>query len=222
MTDQGSEIYATRLLSGMTRQVGNEIDEFVTPGAARHAAGPAAGPGGHQHRPRPRCGHAFAQRSAHDAVRPLRPGEALAGAVHQLDRPGQPPAQPRHQLRRHAEEPHHGLCRRGSARLPARHQLHRRSSGPTCVPPTGRPTRPHSARRPPPPWATPRSWAAAATQRFNDIDLWLGGLAEAKVAGGMLGSTFDFIFATQMAALRDADRFYYEAACGRHRPAVGA
>ena len=51
---------------------------------------------------------------------------------------------------------------------------------------------------------------ASGNKRFNDIDLWVGGLAEAKVAGGRLGSTFDFVFATQMAALRDADRFYYE------------
>ncbi|MFN0184490.1 MAG: peroxidase family protein, partial [Aquabacterium sp.] len=45
--------------------------------------------------------------------------------------------------------------------------------------------------------------------RFNDIDLWLGGLAEAKVAGGVLGSTFDFVVATQLGAIRDADRFFY-------------
>jgi hypothetical protein len=53
--------------------------------------------------------------------------------------------------------------------------------------------------------------SASGNKRFNDIDLWLGGIAEKKVVGGMLGSTFDFIFATQMAALRDADRLYYEA-----------
>ncbi|MGD9879913.1 MAG: peroxidase family protein [Reyranella sp.] len=51
-------------------------------------------------------------------------------------------------------------------------------------------------------------------QGFQDIDLWLGGLAEAKVLGlgiseGMLGSTFDFIFANQMLALQNADRLYY-------------
>ncbi len=46
-------------------------------------------------------------------------------------------------------------------------------------------------------------------QGFQDIDLWLGGLAEAKVEGGMLGSTFDFVFATQMVKLQVADRFYY-------------
>ena len=44
---------------------------------------------------------------------------------------------------------------------------------------------------------------------LNTVDLWLGGLAEAKVAGGMLGSTFDFVFATQMVKLQNSDRFYY-------------
>lgn len=46
-------------------------------------------------------------------------------------------------------------------------------------------------------------------QGFNAIDFWLGGLAERPVPGGMLGSTFDFIFAAQMIALQNADRFYY-------------
>lgn len=49
----------------------------------------------------------------------------------------------------------------------------------------------------------------SADQGFQNIDLWLGGLAEAKVQGGMLGSTFDFVFATQMVKLQAADRFYY-------------
>ncbi|MDZ4294024.1 MAG: peroxidase family protein [Hydrogenophaga sp.] len=49
----------------------------------------------------------------------------------------------------------------------------------------------------------------AYDQGFNAIDFWLGGLAEAKVPGGMLGSTFDFIFAMQMIELQDGDRFYY-------------
>ena len=46
-------------------------------------------------------------------------------------------------------------------------------------------------------------------QGYNAIDFWLGGLAEKKVIGGMLGTTFDFIFAQQMIALQDGDRFYY-------------
>ena len=44
---------------------------------------------------------------------------------------------------------------------------------------------------------------------LNDIDFWLGGLAEQKVPGGMLGATFDFIFAMQMINLQNSDRFYY-------------
>jgi Ca2+-binding RTX toxin-like protein len=46
-------------------------------------------------------------------------------------------------------------------------------------------------------------------QDFWNIDLWVGGLAEAKVFGGQLGSTFDAIFATQLLKLQNGDRFYY-------------
>lgn len=57
------------------------------------------------------------------------------------------------------------------------------------------------------------SYTGSATpsgnQDFNNIDLWPGGLAEAKTPGGMLGPVFDFIFALQMAKLQDGDRFYY-------------
>jgi Ca2+-binding RTX toxin-like protein len=44
---------------------------------------------------------------------------------------------------------------------------------------------------------------------FWNIDLWIGGLAESKVDGGMLGSTFDAVFATQMNHLQNGDRLYY-------------
>jgi len=44
----------------------------------------------------------------------------------------------------------------------------------------------------------------------DDIDFWIGGLAEAQMPfGGLLGSTFNFVFETQMEALQDGDRFYY-------------
>ncbi len=45
---------------------------------------------------------------------------------------------------------------------------------------------------------------------LNSVDLWVGGLAE-KIApfGGMLGSTFNFIFESQLENLQNADRFYY-------------
>ena len=50
----------------------------------------------------------------------------------------------------------------------------------------------------------------AATTGVSAIDLWIGGLAEEKMPfGGMLGSTFNFVFETQMENLQDGDRFYY-------------
>ncbi|WP_170285102.1 peroxidase family protein, partial [Microvirga aerophila] len=45
---------------------------------------------------------------------------------------------------------------------------------------------------------------------LEDVDLWVGGMAEKKMAfGGMLGSTFSFVFELQMENLQNADRFYY-------------
>jgi Ca2+-binding RTX toxin-like protein len=53
------------------------------------------------------------------------------------------------------------------------------------------------------------AWASKESG-LNDIDLWMGGLAEKKMDfGGMLGSTFSFVFEAQLEALQDADRFYY-------------
>jgi Ca2+-binding RTX toxin-like protein len=48
------------------------------------------------------------------------------------------------------------------------------------------------------------------TTGLGDIDLWIGGLAEEKMPfGGMLGSTFNFVFETQLESLQNGDRFYY-------------
>ncbi|MFN3846890.1 MAG: peroxidase family protein, partial [Paracoccaceae bacterium] len=50
----------------------------------------------------------------------------------------------------------------------------------------------------------------AAETGVNDIDLWVGGLAEKKMPfGGMLGSTMSFVFELQLENLQDGDRFYY-------------
>ena len=50
----------------------------------------------------------------------------------------------------------------------------------------------------------------AENSGLNDVDLWIGGLAEAKMEfGGMLGSTFNFVFETQLESLQNGDRFYY-------------
>ena len=53
------------------------------------------------------------------------------------------------------------------------------------------------------------AWATKETG-LNMVEFWIGGLAERKNQfGGMLGSTFNFVFETQMEMLQDGDRFYY-------------
>ncbi len=48
------------------------------------------------------------------------------------------------------------------------------------------------------------------TTGVDDVDLWVGGLAEVtNLFGGLLGSTFNYVFQTQMESLQDGDRFYY-------------
>jgi Ca2+-binding RTX toxin-like protein len=45
---------------------------------------------------------------------------------------------------------------------------------------------------------------------LENVDLWIGGLAEEIMPfGGMLGSTFNFVFEVQMELLQSGDRFYY-------------
>ena len=45
---------------------------------------------------------------------------------------------------------------------------------------------------------------------LNEVDIWIGGLAEKKMPfGGFLGSTFNAVFELQMENLQDGDRFYY-------------
>ncbi|MEJ5989219.1 peroxidase family protein [Ramlibacter sp. PS3R-8] len=52
--------------------------------------------------------------------------------------------------------------------------------------------------------------SGATTTGVDDIDLWIGGLAEKQTPfGGLLGSTFNFVFETQLENLQNADRFYY-------------
>jgi peroxidase len=50
----------------------------------------------------------------------------------------------------------------------------------------------------------------AAYESPADIDLWIGGLAEADRAGSMVGETFHRILVDQFTRLRDGDRFWYE------------
>ncbi len=53
-------------------------------------------------------------------------------------------------------------------------------------------------------------YAGGSLGGLNNVDFWIGGLAEKKIAfGGQLGTTFNFVFEVQMEKLQDADRFYY-------------
>jgi Ca2+-binding RTX toxin-like protein len=54
------------------------------------------------------------------------------------------------------------------------------------------------------------AYAGGTLGGLNNVDLWIGGLAEAIMPfGGMLGSTFNFVFEVQMENLQSGDRFYY-------------
>jgi VCBS repeat-containing protein len=51
---------------------------------------------------------------------------------------------------------------------------------------------------------------SAANSGLNDVDFWIGGLAERKNEfGGMLGATFNYVFEAQLEKLQNGDRFYY-------------
>jgi Ca2+-binding RTX toxin-like protein len=54
------------------------------------------------------------------------------------------------------------------------------------------------------------AYAGGSLGGLNNVDMWVGGLAESKNEfGGMLGSTFNFIFQYQLEHLQSGDRFYY-------------
>ena len=50
------------------------------------------------------------------------------------------------------------------------------------------------------------------TTGLDDVDLWVGGLAEVtNLNGGLLGSTFNYVFQNQLENLQEGDRLYYPA-----------
>ncbi|MDQ2751071.1 MAG: Ig-like domain-containing protein [Actinomycetota bacterium] len=58
------------------------------------------------------------------------------------------------------------------------------------------------------------AWASDANGVTNtgldNVDLWMGGLAEVtNLFGGLLGSTFNYVFQNQLENLQDGDRLYY-------------
>lgn len=56
-------------------------------------------------------------------------------------------------------------------------------------------------------------WAnvdGASKTGLDDVDLWMGGLAEkTNLFGGLLGSSFNYVFENQMTDLQNGDRLYY-------------
>lgn len=53
------------------------------------------------------------------------------------------------------------------------------------------------------------AWANVDTG-LDQVDFWVGGLAEKQmIFGGLLGPTFNFVFETQLERLQDGDRLYY-------------
>ena len=72
------------------------------------------------------------------------------------------------------------------------------------------PADPADPRRTPPTFMNSTGTWNNNTTGLNDVDLWMGGLAEKQVVfGGLLGSTFNYVFETQMEDLQFGDRFYY-------------
>ncbi|MGK7939950.1 MAG: peroxidase family protein [Crocosphaera sp.] len=51
--------------------------------------------------------------------------------------------------------------------------------------------------------------ATVYENNLNVVDLWIGGLAEQAVNGGLLGETFSTIVVDQFTRSRDGDRFFY-------------
>lgn len=57
--------------------------------------------------------------------------------------------------------------------------------------------------------------AGTSKTGLDKVDLWVGGLAErTNLFGGLLGSTFNYVFEQQMLDLQSGDRFYYLARTG--------
>ncbi len=52
--------------------------------------------------------------------------------------------------------------------------------------------------------------ASGSRTGLDQVDMWVGGLAEStQVFGGLLGSTFNYVFELQLTQLQDDDRLYY-------------
>jgi Ca2+-binding RTX toxin-like protein len=63
---------------------------------------------------------------------------------------------------------------------------------------------------PPPADSAAFMFGPSADTGVDDIDLWMGGLAEnTNLFGGLLGPSFNYVFEKQLTDLQNGDRFYY-------------
>jgi len=62
-----------------------------------------------------------------------------------------------------------------------------------------------------------QSRLAQAYADVDDIDVWVGGLAEEKLEGAMVGELMFVVMKQQFEALRDGDRFWYTRTLSRAR-----
>ena len=193
---------AGAIVRGMTRQVGNEIDEFVTEALRNNLLGlPLDLPAINMARGRdtgiPSLNAARRDFYAGDRRQPAQALHELGRFVAAHEAPGI--AGQLHRRLRHASD-----------RSPARPRWpasapRRRcwcSAGPAS--PADRLDFLNSTGA----WASGPD--GVTTTGLDDVDFWVGGLAEKKMPfGGLLGSTFNFVFETQLEALQNGDRFYY-------------
>jgi len=65
-----------------------------------------------------------------------------------------------------------------------------------------------------------RTRLATAYDRVDDLDLWVGGLAEDPMPGAMVGELIRTVLVGQFRALRDGDRFWYRNVLGAEERAL--
>ena len=202
-------------MRGTTRQVGNEIDEFVTEALRNNLLGlPLDLPSINLARGRdtgiPSLNAARARFLRADRRQP-------AQALHELGRLGAAPEAPGiadqlHRRLRHACNASRRATTLADKRAAAIALVLGTATADGVRSATTRSPRLPATAPGPGPTAlrVPTDLDGVTITGLGNIDLWIGGLAEEQMPfGGMLGSTFNFVFENQLEKLQDGDRFYY-------------